>query len=463
MLGSVLELAALLRRGGLRVSTAEVIDAVRALDAVGLERDDLQAALRSTLVKRAADAATFDELFALHVAGAAADAGRAQSLLDVLTAAGIDPERARALVAELAARSAGLGPLERHLAGAPAPELPAAIRAAGVRVGTGGIESPLQVGAFTFRMMDALGAAAAASTVTALAGTGSGTVAEVAALEALVAAGADHLRQTVRAFVEDELRRHRPGLSRQLAAATLDERPIAHLSAHERALLAVEVDRLARRLARRIHHRERRPRRGRLDVRATLRASLATAGVPFAVRLQRRPRRPARLVVLCDISDSVRSVAHFFLHLVHALQARWERVQTFAFVADVGELTELFATTELHRAIELALAGAVVSPWTSSDYGRALTRFHARWAGRVGSRTTLIILGDARSNHQPARPSVLADLRRRARRVVWLNPEPPGNWGWGDSAMASYAPHCDRALTVWNLATLRAAVEDIST
>jgi uncharacterized protein with von Willebrand factor type A (vWA) domain len=466
MLGSVLELASLLRRGGLRVSTAEVIDAVRAVDAAGVDRADLQAALRATLVKRAADAATFDELFALHVAGAVAGAGRQQSLADVLVAAGVDPARARDLIAALAARADGLGPVERHLAGVATPDLPAAIRAAGARVGTGAIASPLQVGAFTFRIMDALGAGAAAAAVSGMAGAAAGaggTVGEVAALEALIAGGADRLRQTVRAFVEDELRRRRPGLPRQLAAATLGERPIAQLSAHERALLAVEVERLAQRLARRVRHRQRRPRRGRLDLRATLRASLATAGVPFAVRLHRRPRRPARLVVLCDISDSVRSVAHFFLHLVHALQARWERVQTFAFVADVGELTELFATTELHRAIELALAGAVVSPWTSSDYGRALTQFHARWAGRVGSRTTVIILGDARSNHQPARPAVLADLRRRARRVVWLNPEPPGTWGWGDSAMASYAPHCDRVATVWNLATLRAAVEDIAT
>jgi uncharacterized protein with von Willebrand factor type A (vWA) domain len=460
MLGSLLDLAALLRRGGLRVSTAEVIDAARALDGVGPGRADVQAALRATLIKRAADAATFDELFALHVAGAVV-ADPATPLLAVLTAAGVDPARARALLAELAARSTRLGPVERHAAGAPSPDLAGAIRAAAARVGLAAIAGPLQVGAFTFRMMDALGAAAAAAAVGAIAGGVGGSAGEIAALEAVVAGSPERLRQTVRAYVEDELRRRRPALSRELAAATLADRPIAHLSAHERALLAAEVDRLARRLARRVRHRERRPRRGRLDLRATLRASLATGGMPFSVRRHRRPRRPARLVVLCDISDSVRSVAHFFLHLVHALQNRWERVQTFAFVADVGELTPLFAGTEIHRAIELALGGAVVSPWTSSDYGRALTRFHARWGGRVGSRTTLVILGDARTNHQPARPAVLADLRRRARRVVWLNPEPEGNWGWGDSAMASYVPHCDRALSVWNLATLRAAVEEI--
>jgi uncharacterized protein with von Willebrand factor type A (vWA) domain len=84
-----------------------------------------------------------------------------------------------------------------------------------------------------------------------------------------------------------------------------------------------------------------------------------------------------------------------------------------------------------------------------------------RHLGKIGSRTTVIVLGDARSNHRPPRADLLAAVRRRAHRVLWLNPEPPSSWGWGDSAMTAYAPHCDRVLTVWNLSSLRVAVDEI--
>jgi uncharacterized protein len=464
MLTSLVELAALLRRGGLRVSTSEVIDAVRALDAVGLARGDVHAALRATLVKRASDGPIFDELLRLHLAQTA----EATTVgIDLLTAAGIDPERAHELLAALGAAVAGLGPLARLGAGGATPELPGLLRGAGAQVGLDRIETPLQIGPFGFRMLDALGARDAATAVQdavdRTAASMGASPGETAVLRELVVGNFDRLRQAVRGFVDGALRRQRPDLPRRMAAATLADRPLAQLSPQELALLAAEVDRLAARLSRRVRHRQRRPRRGRLDVSRTLRASLAAGGVPFEVRFHRRPRRPPRLVVLCDISDSVRAVARFFLHLVYALQERWQRIDTFAFVADIGELTDLFARTEVHRAVELALGGAVVSPWASSDYGHALEQFHARYAGRVGSRTTVIVLGDARSNYQPPRAALLADLRRRARRVLWLNPEPSGAWGWGDSAMAAYAAHCDRVFTVWNLASLRVAVEEIAT
>jgi len=465
MLTALLDFAGLLRRAGLPVSTGEVLDATAALDAAGVERAAVRAALRATLVKRAGDLATFDDLFELYWGAADPAAAIAPpSLGALMTAAGVDEARARALLAELQARAAGLGPLGRLATGAAAPELGPELRAAAARVGLERIESPLQAGAFSFRILDALGVREMEAALGALIGLMSpgASIGEAAALRELVGGQIGRLRQAVRRFVDDELRRQRPDHAQRLAEAALAEQPLARLTPREIEQLEAEVDRLARRLARRVRRRERRPRRGRLDLRRTLRTALGTSGVPFQVRFHRRPRRPPRLVVLCDISDSVRAVAGFFLHLVYALQKRWERIQTFAFVADVGELTELFARAEKGRAIELALGGAVVSPWTNSDYGRALDRFHARWAGRIGSRTTVLILGDARTNFQPPRAAVLGDLRRRAHRVLWLNPEPPAAWGWGDSAMAAYAPHCDRVLTVWNLASLRAAVEEIA-
>ncbi|MCB9562678.1 MAG: VWA domain-containing protein [Kofleriaceae bacterium] len=237
---------------------------------------------------------------------------------------------------------------------------------------------------------------------------------------------------------------------------------MAQLTAAERAALDGEVQRLARRLATQVPAPRPARRRGRLDVRATLRASHGTGGVPFDVRRRHRPRRRPRLVVLCDVSDSVRPVSRFLLTLVHALTRRYDRVHTFVFVADLGDATRLFRGHDVERAIAAIAAGAVIDPWQSSDYGRTLDQLAARHLGKIGARTTVVILGDGRGNRRPPRAAVLADVHRRAHRVVWLDPEPPSAWGWGDSAMAAYAPHCDHVLTVANLASLRAAIDALA-
>ena len=154
-----------------------------------------------------------------------------------------------------------------------------------------------------------------------------------------------------------------------------------------------------------------------------------------------------------------------FLALVHALTRRYDRIHTFVFVADLGDATRLFRTHEVGRATAAVFRGDVPDwaggPWQSSDYGRTFAALAARHLGKIGSRTTVIVLGDGRSNYRPPRADLLAAVRRRAHRVLWLNPEPPAAWGWGDSAMRAYEPHCDRVLTVWNLASLRAAVDEL--
>ena len=266
----------------------------------------------------------------------------------------------------------------------------------------------------------------------------------------------------MRRLVDDELRRRDPTLNQRLASATLADRPIAQLTPSELAALEGEVQRLARRLAARLPVPRPDRRRGRLDVRATLRRSWKTGGVPFDVRRRHRPVRRPRLMLLCDVSDSVRLVSRFFLALVHALTRRYDRIHTFVFVADLGDATRLFRTRDVDRAIAEVHAGAVVDAWQSSDYGRTLAALAARHLGKIGSRTTVIVLGDGRSNYRPPRADLLGDVRRRAHRLLWLNPEPPAAWGWGDSAMRAYAPHCDRVMTVWNLASLRLAVDELA-
>jgi uncharacterized protein with von Willebrand factor type A (vWA) domain len=193
----------------------------------------------------------------------------------------------------------------------------------------------------------------------------------------------------------------------------------------------------------------------------TLRRSLATGGVPFVLRRRRRHPHKPRLIVLCDISDSVRNVSRFMLQLVYALQELFARVHTFAFVAELGELTALFRQYDLERAIELTYEGAVVSTFANSNYGRTLQQFAAGHLDKVTSRTTVMIIGDGRNNYHPSHAAVLSEVRRRAKKLLWLNPEVPSMWGLGDSAMGEYQPHCDRVLVVRNLDGLRKVIDHL--
>jgi hypothetical protein len=281
------------------------------------------------------------------------------------------------------------------------------------------------------------------------------------ALRAEILASFTRLRADLRAYVTQAFARHNLEYKRELALDALAQKPLQQMSEREVAELLREVERLARLLRARLAQRPERTRRGRLDLRRTLRRSLATGGVPFELfRRERRPHKP-RLVVLCDISDSVRNVSRFMLQLVYTLQELFDRVQSFAFVAELGELTELFRQYDLERAIELTYAGAVVSTFASSNYGRTLEQFKARHLDKVSARTTVIVIGDGRNNYHPSRASLLGEIRRRAKQVLWLNPESPSAWGFGDSAMREYQPHCDRVMVVRNLEGLRKVIDHL--
>ncbi len=462
MLDRIAELGGLLRRNGLRVSTAEVMDAARAAAAVGIARPErLREALAATLVKRAPDRPIFDEVFDLtFLRGAGA---RLASLEALLQRAGIDGDRARSLLEEARGDLAGMTPLARAALGMGGGLAPL-IAEAGMEVDVGRMVSPLQVGFFTQRVLDALGLSAAERDL-------DGLLArlrelglspdEIALVGQLIEGQLADLRQAVRAEVAAEARRQNLAALTAAQTRALASRPLAALTEKEIVELRGEVARLARLLRARIVLEPHAPRRGRLDLRRTLRRSLATGGIPFAVcRRERRPRRP-RLVVLCDISDSVRNVSRFLLELVYALEAEFDRVSSFAFVADIGELSPLFRASKADRAIELAYGGAVVNVFANSNYGRVFAAFAARHLGRLTGRTTILIIGDGRNNYHPTRVDALAAMRRRARQIVWLNPEPPPVWGFGDSAMRDYAPYCDRIAVARDLDSLREVVDQL--
>jgi alkanesulfonate monooxygenase len=223
-----------------------------------------------------------------------------------------------------------------------------------------------------------------------------------------------------------------------------------------------EIQPLARRLAARLASRQRHGHQGPLDFRRTIRASLSSGGIPM--QTHHRPRRPHRtdLVILCDVSESVTSFAHFTLLLVYALREQFSRVRVFAFIDNLDEVTELFRPgTDVVESVARLASGADVRGWSGrTDYGRAFGMFKELHLDAITARTSLLVLGDARSNYgDPALPALRA-MAARARRAYWLNPERRSAWDTGDS-VASEVGEIVSMVECRNLAQLSTFVRDL--
>ena len=252
-------------------------------------------------------------------------------------------------------------------------------------------------------------------------------------------------------------------IARSTVPVALEELDLLHLTADQQAELRRRIRPLARRLAARSAVRRRRGHDGTLDVRRTVRRAMSTGGVPFEPAF--RPRRPHRpeLFLICDVSGSVATFARFTLLLVHAMQEEFSGVRSFAFVDALDEVSDLFDGDDVESAVARLMREARVV-WADghSDYGRALTSFADRHAHEVTVRSTVVILGDARTNYRHPGAQALERIQRRARRVWWLNPEPRTAWDTGDSVASSYARYVEEMVEVRNIRQLAAFVERVA-
>lgn len=174
----------------------------------------------------------------------------------------------------------------------------------------------------------------------------------------------------------------------------------------------------------------------------------------FRARVRRRPK----LVVLCDISESVRHAARFLLELAYLAQSLFDDTRTFVFVSELGETTRLFAERSISSALAAAYGGEVIPIASNSNYGRALRAFVDAELTTLDRRTTVLVLGDGRTNYLDSGADALAQIAARAGALYWFCPEAPAAWASGDSAMETYARHCTRVLQVRSASELERAV-----
>ena len=235
-------------------------------------------------------------------------------------------------------------------------------------------------------------------------------------------------------------------------------RPVGRLAPSDYERLKVAIARMARRLAQR-HARRRRIRQaGRLDLRATLRANAGHDHLPFLLRWRQRRRNKPRIVAVCDVSGSVAAQVRFLLLFLYALHGTVLDLRSFAFshsLVDVSEPMESLPFDDAMMQILREVGGG------STDYGQAWEDLHHEHLSSIDRRTTLLVLGDGRSNYGNPRLDLFADLAERAARVIWLCPERPGSWGSGDSCMLEYRPWCTAALHCTSVADFERVIDDV--
>ncbi|MAE96442.1 MAG: hypothetical protein CL910_17475 [Deltaproteobacteria bacterium] len=466
----IVEFTNLLRKSGVRVSVAESIDAFMALDELSLsDREIFKDALRTTMVKRSEDIATYDQLFDLYWSAfydglknsfeqAAGDMEGEFDLEQMMKAIQEGLQNMEGDPGEL-----DLSELAKALLSQDMDKLEQLIREAAEAAGTERIENMLQLGFFTRRTMEQMDAEGAGDQLRDLAQQlrESGmSDAQADALLELIDKFLEALRKSVRNYTERELQQQNFDYMEKFRRESLLEKSFYNLTEDEIKKMREVVVRLAQRIKNVLSIRKRRLKRGKLDLHTMLRRNMAHGGVPFDLIFKQRRKERPKLVILCDVSSSVANVSRFMMQFMYSLQECFTKIRAFVFVSELGEVTQVFKDKDINDAIEKALDGGdVINVYTRSNFGFAFHHFWQNFLSSVDNKTTVLILGDARNNYNDPRAWCLRDLHNKAKDVVWLNPESPSAWGFGDSVMDKYLPYTDVAEECRNLKQLSRVVD----
>ena len=470
-----------LRNADVRISTAETLDALHAVDLVGyrnrqLLKDSLALVLPKTHAEKAAYELCFDQFFSFRDNGAleppaddaapdesqesgsaAGDASaggggeersddRSQHTSQATATAQPQPVATQDTTSrEMSAPQSSLGQL---LTRGNSLEIAAAIAAAGRAVNVQAIELFTQKGVYTRRILESMGLQDLQQEVHAM--QASTTLPDRRLAQDLVRRR-DWLQARVRDHVEREFLLHADVTGRRLREELVRDMRLSTLDQRHHRLIQELVLRMARRLIAAYSRRRKVVSRGRLHVPRTLRRNMkyddAIMELHWKSELVDRPK----VFAACDLSGSVASYAGFMLTFLYSLDAVLPKVRSFAFSSDLGEVTDLFRRYPIEDALALALKRYGSG---STDYGQAFMDLRRLCMEDIDRRTTIIVLGDARSNYGDTRTDVLKEIYERCRRLIWLNPEPRSIWNTGDSEMRHVSPYCHQLEECGTLAQL---------
>ena len=430
-----------LRASEIKVSPAEAIDAHKALIEVGYaDRELLKDALCIALAKSEAEVDRFDECF---------DAFFTR-----------DEFRDAPPPSEAQSQPGGQGgetdlPLAEMLLQNDAVALARAMEMAANRARASDVRLNTQRFLLSRRMLDEMGLRELEELIARMRESG---LPRDAGLAERLAERREALFEQANQFVDRQMKLYASETGRRMREKLLAEQKLTAIEPEEFKSMEALVKRMAKRLATKYSRKRHRADRGKLDVRKTIRKSMGHGGVPFEIVWKTTTIEKPKIVVICDVSRSVAAAAQFLLLFLYSLNEVVEKLEAFAFSDRMVHVGDLLDAEELNSAIALILKRIGFRP---TDYGRALNDFWENHREDVDRHTTVIILGDGRSNYVNPRLDLMKEIAHRSRAVIWLNPEPETYWGQGDSRMDDYRRFCHVAKVCNTLNQLERIIEDV--
>ena len=451
----ILQLIAALRASGVRVSLAESAEAFSAVDLMGIQdREQFRLSLRATLIKDVKDLPTFEKLFPLFF-GSGQPPEMGGNPMDDLS-----PEEIQMLAEALKQFAEQLRQrMERLMNGEQLSR--AELEALGQLVGLNQADNLNYQNWITQRMMRAMAfpevQKAMKELMQQLAQMGMNRE-RIEQIRNMIQQNMQGMQGQMEQFAGERIAENLSEKPRGENIDNLMNRPFEALSDSDKQLLQREVQKLAAALRTRIALRQKRAKSGQMDAKATIRASLKFNGVPMEIKFRNRIHKP-KIVVICDVSTSMRFCSELMLSFLFALQGQVRKTHAFAFIDHLESISEDFSGSNADEAIQSVL-WRMPSGHYNTDLGYALSNFNDDYMDTLNSGTTLIVVGDGRNNYNDPRLDIFSRMSRRSTRTIWLNPEPPVMWH-GDSDMHKYAPLCSDVLKVGNLRELADAVDKL--
>jgi uncharacterized protein with von Willebrand factor type A (vWA) domain len=422
------------------------------MDVVGYaDRDLMKTALGAVLAKSVDEKALHSRLFDLYFHR---DAVAEPPPQDEAESPASEPEGGRDETdgdGESDAADAFMELAEAQDAGRTAMALETAAQAAG----TDGIRFASQASFYTRRMLEQMGVKALEQRLIGKLGEHT-PEAEAEARRMMDARAA--LQTRARAYVDARFELFGRAATEAFLNEMVTERQIGALSRTDMERMKHVVARMAKRLAVKHARRRKVKNRGQLDLRRTLRANAGHDGVPFDVVWRTKHKDRPKIVAVCDVSGSVAQYVRFLLLFLFMLREKVTDLETFAFSNHLEDVGPILETREFNAAMDHIVMHVGSA---STDYGVALEDLETRFGEVIDRRTTVLILGDGRSNHANPRLDLFQQIADRAKRVVWLCPEPEGSWGMGDSCLLQYRPWCTHLSHCATAADIERAIDEM--
>ena len=465
----------ILRAADIRVSPAETLDAAEIFETIGFDdRSILKYALGQTLAKTEMEKLAFDEAFENYFRlpeetppslpsesqeeNQHQDGEDAQDKSAEQNSGEGQPQKGTQEGAQQGAQEAGAASdnanqtLTEMLENQDTAALQAAMQQAATQAGLADAKLFTQQGMFSRRIMEAMGLADLEARIRQMNEGGETEEAE------RLRAGRAQLFEAVQDFVERQIAMRTKNAGRLLREDALSRIRLSNLDKSDMKIMRELIRKLAKRLASRHSRRRKKAQRGMLDIRRTMRANVAYDGKLFNLAWRRVKVERPKLIVLCDVSGSVAAVSRFFLMFLYSLDEVMPKTRSFVFSNRAGEITDLLQGDDLETAMEAALRQYGGG---STDYGMSIMDLAEATLDSVDKKTTVMVLGDARSNYGDPGHLALKEFYERAGRVIFLNPAPETLWDTGDSEMKKLGAYCTHKQTCNSVKHVERVLDDL--